>query len=394
VRDDVAVLDLSGIEVVDADTHLIETADLFTSRAPVGLKDRVPRVEDIEGQATWVMDGTVLGPAYRGGVIRRDGAKIETDIAYTEWGFEDIHAGGYDLKARLAVMDAAGVSAQIAFPNNLGLGGQGVAKASSDHALLNACVEIYNDYGAEVQESTNTRILPMAIMPAWSIDACVRETRRAHGMGMRGVNITADPSDQGAPDLADAVWDPLWDICSELQMPVHFHIGNSDTTMNFYDSYSWGSQSQPVHWAIGGMMLFIGNARSVVNLIASGILDRHPELKVVSVESGVGWIPFVMEALLYELAENAPRDLKKLSLTPLEYFQRQIYATTWFERDDIAYAVKRLGEDHIMFETDFPHPTCLYPEPLKNAADNLGGLSPTAREKILSRNAKLLYRLP
>jgi predicted TIM-barrel fold metal-dependent hydrolase len=339
------------------------------------------------------MDGTVLGPAYRGGVIRRDGAKIETDVAYTEWTLEDIHAGGYDVQARLAVMDAAGVSAQIAFPNNLGLGGQGVAKASSDHSLLNACVEIYNDHGAEVQERTHDRILPMAIMPAWSVEACVREARRAHAMGMRGINITADPSDQGAPDLANTVWDPLWETCAELQMPVHFHIGNSDTTMNFYDSYSWGSNSQPLHWAIGGMMLFIGNARSIVNIIASGMLDRHPDLKVVSVESGVGWIPFVMEALLYEMAENAPRDLKKLSLTPLEYFQRQIYATTWFEKADIAYAVQRLGEDHIMFETDFPHPTCLYPEPLKNAAENLGGLSQTAREKILSRNAKLLYRL-
>lgn len=234
----------------------------------------------------------------------------------------------------------------------------------------------------------------MAIMPAWSVQACVREAHRTHALGMRGVNITSDPSDQGAPDLADTVWDPLWETCVELQMPVHFHIGNSDTTMNLYDSYSWGSNSQALHWAIGGMMLFIGNARSIVNIIASGMLERHPELKIVSVESGAGWIPFVMEALLYEMAENAPRDLKKLSLTPLEYFQRQIYATTWFERADIAYVVQRLGEDHIMFETDFPHPTCLYPEPLKNAADNLGGLTPTAREKILSRNAKLLYRLP
>jgi uncharacterized protein len=394
VPDDAAVLDLRTLEVVDADTHLIETGDLFSSRAPAVLKDRVPRVEKIDGKSNWVMNGTVLGPAYRGGVIRRDGAKVETDIAYTEWDLEDIHAGGYDLPARLAVMDAAGVSAQIAFPNNLGLGGQGVAKATSDHSLLNTCVEIYNDHGAEVQQRTGNRILPMAIMPAWSPEACVREARRTHGLGMRGVNITADPSDQGAADLADTVWDPFWDTCAELQMPVHFHIGNSDTTMNFYDSYSWGSNTQAVHWAIGGMMLFIGNARSVVNLIASGILDRHPELKVVSVESGVGWIPFVMEALHYEMAENAPRDLKKLSLTPLEYFQRQIYATTWFERADIAYTIQRLGEDHIMFETDFPHPTCLYPEPLKNAADNLAGLSSTAREKILSRNAKLLYRLP
>lgn len=283
VPTDAAVHNLSGIEVIDADTHLIETADLFTSRAPVAIKDRVPRVEDIDGQATWVMDGTILGPAYRGGVIRRDGAKIETDIAYSEWGLADIHAGGYDLEARLAVMDAAGISAQIAFPNNLGLGGQGVAKASSDHSLLTACVEIYNDYGAEVQERSANRILPMAIMPAWSVEHCVRETRRAHGMGMRGINITADPSDQGAPDLANTVWDPLWEACSELQMPVHFHIGNSDTTMNFYDSYSWGSTSQPVHWAIGGMMLFIGNARSLVNIIASGMLERHP-----GIEGGVG----------------------------------------------------------------------------------------------------------
>jgi uncharacterized protein len=391
---DATVLDLSDIEVVDADTHLIETADLFTSRAPAALRDRVPRVEEIEGQSTWVMDGTVLGPAYRGGVIRRDGAKIETDVAYAEWGLEDIHRGGYELEARLAVMDEAGVSAQIAFPNNLGLGGQGVAKASSDQSLLNACVEIYNDHGAEVQERSGNRILPMAIMPAWSVEACVRETRRASAMGMRGVNITSDPSDQGAPDLANTVWDPLWETCSELQMPVHFHIGNSDTTMNFYDSYSWGSNTKAVHWAIGGMMLFIGNARSIVNIIASGMLERHPELKVVSVESGVGWIPFVMEALLYEMSENSPRDLKRLSLTPLEYFQRQIYATTWFESADIAYTVQRLGEDHIMFETDFPHPTCLYPEPLKSAAENLGRLSPTIREKILSRNAKQLYRLP
>ncbi|MGP0030626.1 MAG: amidohydrolase family protein [Acidimicrobiales bacterium] len=386
-------LDLSTLAIIDADTHIVEHAELWTSRAPASLKDRVPRVEDVDGLETWVMDGNVLGRAYRGGVIRADGEKIETDVAYSEWRLEDIHAGSYDLKARLAVMDDAGITAQVAFPNNLGLGGQGVANASSDRVLLDACIEMYNDYGAELQAESGNRILPMAVMPAWDVDACVREARRAHSLGLRGVNITSDPSDQGAPDLADHVWDPLWSTCSELELPVHFHIGNSDTTMNFYDTYSWGSNPDSLKWAISGMMLFIGNARSIVNIIGSGMLERHPELQIVSVESGVGWIPFVMEALLYEMAENAPRDLAKLSLTPLEYFQRQIYATTWFERSDIANVVERLGADRIMFETDYPHPTCLYPDPLKNAAENLATLSESDQEKILSGNAKRLYKL-
>lgn len=385
-------LDLRSLQIVDADTHLIEVADLFTSRAPASIRDRVPRVEEVEGCDTWVMDGTVLGPAFIGGVVRRDGAKIETDEAYSQWGLADIHLGSYDLEARLAVMDETGIAAQIAFPNNLGLGGQGVAKATTDRSLLDACCELYNDYAVDVQERTNRRIMPMAVMPAWDVDACVRETRRASEIGLHGVNITADPSDQGAPDLADPVWDAWWETCAELGMPVHFHIGNSDTTMSFYDTYSWGSQEQRLKWALGGMMLFLGNARSVANLIAAGVPERHPELQIVSVESGVGWIPFMLEALAYEIAENCPTG-SKLSLTPIEYFQRQFYATTWFEHADIAYMVQRLGEDRILFETDFPHPTCLYPTPLQNAETNMADLSDTAKEKILSLNAKRLYRL-
>jgi hypothetical protein len=87
-------LDLSKIPVVDADTHLIEAADVWVSRAPAALKDRVPRVEAVDGVDTWVMDGAVLGPAYVGGVIRSDGAKVETEEAYSQWGLADIHPGG------------------------------------------------------------------------------------------------------------------------------------------------------------------------------------------------------------------------------------------------------------------------------------------------------------
>jgi predicted TIM-barrel fold metal-dependent hydrolase len=233
----------------------------------------------------------------------------------------------------------------------------------------------------------------MALLPAWDVDACVREAQRAAHLGLRGVNLTADPQDVGAPDLANPAWGPLWEACSALHMPVHFHIGASLTTMNYFGTYPWESHDDDTKLAIGGTLLFIGNARVVVNIICSGMLERHPELKIVSVESGAGWVPFILEALDYEMAENAPQARAALSLSPSEYFKRQIYATTWFERNDIAKIVGSIGEDNLMFETDFPHPTCLYPDPLKTAEENLRDLAPSAQRKILGETAAKLYRL-
>ncbi len=85
--------------------------------------------------------------------------------------------------------------------------------------------------------------------------------------------------------------------------------------------------------------------------------------------------------------ENAPDAKAKLSLLPSEYFKRQIYATTWFEHSNLAALIDSVGEDNIMFETDFPHPTCLYPDPLKTAEANMRASSPTVRRKILGENA-------
>ena len=385
----------TGTRVVDADTHIVEVGDIWTSRAPTALLDHVPHVEVIDGAPTWVMEGTPLGGAFKGTVIDTGGDKVETVRAYTDWrGLEDMHAGSYSVDARLEVMDATGIYAQVVFPNNVGLGGQGVARATTERSLLNTCIEIYNDWSAELMEESGGRLLPMAVMPAWNVDDCVREARRAQGLGFRGVNMTADPSDQGAPDLADRVWDPLWEVLAELELPVHFHIGNSETAMSFFEKYAWASQSEGMQLAICGTLLFIGNARSVVNIIGSGMLERHPGLQIVSVESGVGWIPFVLEGLRYEMIENAPHDRAKLPLTPMEYFQRQMYATTWFEHADLAYVVDRVGADRILFETDFPHPTCLYPDPLGVAAEHMRDLTPTAREQILGGNACRLYKIP
>ena len=381
------------VRVIDADTHLTESHDLWTKRAPASLKDRVPHVTDVDGSATWVVDGVVLGRAGAGGVVDKHGVKGRSFEGLYEWGIDEVHAAAYDPTARLELMDETGIYAQIIFPGVVGLGGQALAEAVQDDALRTLSIEIFNDANAELQSESGNRLLPMAILPAWDVDACVREAERAADLGLRGVNLTSDPQDVGGPDLANRAWDPLWEACSSLTLPVHFHIGASLTTMNYFGTYPWPSHDDDTKLAIGGTLLFIGNARVVVNIICSGMLDRYPDLKIVSVESGTGWIPFILEALDYEMSENAPEAKARMSLLPSEYFKRQIYATTWFERTNLAELIDSVGEDNIMFETDFPHPTCLYPAPLKTAAENMRELSPAVQRKILGENGTKLYRL-
>ena len=207
--------------------------------------------------------------------------------------------------------------------------------------------------------------------------------------------MTSDPQDAGSPDLANPAWDPLWEVCADLHLPVHFHIGASLTAMNFYGNYFWPSQHEFVKPAIGGAMLFINNARVVINTVYAGIFDRFPKLKMVSVESGVGWIPFILEAMDYELEENAPKHFEKLEKLPSQYFRDHWYATFWFEKGhgDLQHLIDIVGEDNVMFETDFPHPTCLYPSPLDSMAEKMATLRPETRRKVMGENAARLYRL-
>jgi predicted TIM-barrel fold metal-dependent hydrolase len=116
---------------------------------------------------------------------------------------------------------------------------------------------------------------------------------------------------------------------------------------------------------------------------------------MVSVESGVGWVPFILETLDYEMSENAPTELAKLKKMPSEYFRSNLYATFWFEnnRNKLPDLIDAVGEDSILFETDFPHPTCLYPNPLASVEAKMATLAPEVRKKIYGENARKLYRL-
>jgi uncharacterized protein len=383
---------LGDVKVIDADTHLTEPHDLWTSRAPKGWEDRVPQVRDVNGVATWMIDGGNFGRAAGSAVIRPDGSKT-VGPGFMRFTIDDVHPAAFDVDARLALMDAMGVHAQIVYPNVVGFGGQNFV-SSIDPELRMLCATMFNDAMVELQERSGQRMFPMALLPWWDVDASVREIERCHAMGLRGVNTNSDPHNQGYPDLADRVWDPVWEACASLELPVNFHIGASETSLSWFGTSPWPSLDEERKLTLGSVMVILGNFRTMGNLLVSGVLERHPTLQVVSVESGLGWIPFLLESLDYEIDECAPHASEHLSMKPSEYFRRQVHACYWFERDGLERGLASLGPDHIMFETDFPHPTCLFPDSLQRAAEGLVNVAPDVRRKVLSTNAARLYRIP
>jgi len=229
----------------------------------------------------------------------------------------------------------------------------------------------------------------MAMLPWWDIDLSVEEAKRCAKMGLRGININSDPQNHGFPNLGQPDWNPLWDTCCDLSLPVNFHIGASDESMTWFGAGLWPGHPDQVKLAYGSLMLFVGNLRVMANIILSQFLENYPELKIVSVESGAGWVPFFLEALEYQMNEAA-MDYK---FTPKEIFQRQIYACTWFERQNVVDTLRQVGVNNIMFETDFPHPTCLYPSPLNYVSEAVSAMTGDERRKMFSSNAERVYNL-
>ncbi|HEY3697315.1 amidohydrolase family protein [Phenylobacterium sp.] len=380
----------AGLKVIDVDTHWTEPVDLWTSRATGAMKELVPQVREKDGEAWWFIDGKPFGKSQHSSCIMKDGAKLH-GMGFWDLKFDEVHEGSHDVKARLKVMDDMGVYAQIVYPNVLGFGNTKASAFAPETRM--AATTIYNDAAAEMQAASGGRMFPMALTPWWDIKAAVKEIRRCHAMGMRGINTNSDPQDAGMPDLNERFWDPLWEVCTELDLPINFHIGSSQTQNSWFGGTPWPSHGKDQKLAIGGAMMFFSNARVLTNLIFSGVLERFPKLKFVSVESGIGWIPYLLDSLDYQCEELAPESMSYLTMKPSDYFRRNIYACFWFERKGMREMVDLVGVDNVMWETDYPHPVCLYPNSLDVTAKTLERFTSAETKKIMSANAAGVYNI-
>ena len=375
-----------GIKIVDCDTHITEAPDLFTSRAPAKYKDKVPYVKlDADGVERWYVGDRNFG-SLGGNVIRKDNNKLLGRLAFPK--LEQAHPGGHIIKDRLKAMDDMGIYAQIAFQNS-GVTQAGSLMSLGDNDLALNIIQIYNDASAEIQAESGNRIFNMAHLPFWDKAAMMAEAKRCHDMGLKGFVLPDTPERVGVPSFMHDHWTPFLEMCEATGMPLNFHL-NAAIDPN---TLTWEGFGFEQTLSVVATMFSIGNAATLGNWMVSGRLDQHPKLKIGLIESGAGWVPFAVEALEHQFDEMLPVKKGLLNKRPWEYFRDHFMCSFWFEKVAPKILLETIGVDNVMFETDFPHPTSLYPGVQEHLKDVLGGHTPAVRKKVLQDNPVRLYNL-
>ena len=378
--------------VIDVDTHLTEPPDTWTARMPTSTHDRIPHVERIDGQDVWMAGGQRLGAPGFYSMAGYDGL-MPIDIPDT---FDDIPASMYDASARLAFMDEQGIHAQVLYPNVGGFG-NGYFLNLPDRTLADDCVRAYNDFLSDWTSADPSRLVAITAVPFWDVDVAVTEIRRCAANGHRAINFCNQPQDYDQPPLAHRHWDPIWAAAQEAGLSVSFHVGGGSMGTQFQDTADMGWMT---NFAKVSSLIFMDNMRCIADLIFGGVCHRFPDLDLVSVESGAGWIPAALETMDWQWRNGGVTvEHPEYDLLPSEYFRRQIYGCFWFEEEGARFALDQYP-DNLMYETDYPHPTCQHPGPRTPARfprdyanETLGGLDDSVLAKVLHDTAARVYGL-
>jgi uncharacterized protein len=387
--------EVDAYRVIDTDTHVIEPYDLWTSRLSVQKwGDKVPHVQWDEAlqEDAWYFGDTRVGAG--AGAAQAGWAQFPPNHPPS---LDVVDPATWDPHARLKKMDEFGIWAHVLYPNVAGFGA-GKVLALGDRELMLACVQAYNDFLAEYASADPRRYVPIMALPMWDMELCRAEIKRSADRGHKGVIMTGEPNHWGLPHIADPQWDPLWTAAQDAGLSINFHIGSGD--MSIFDM-AYEPAGLHANYAGFGVQFGMANVRVIANLITGGVCHRFPDLKFVSVESGIGWIPFALEHLDWQWKNcGVPEEHPEYDLLPSEYFRRQMYGSFWFEQASMRSAVEQLGADCILYETDFPHPTSMAPGPATAAvsprdyiAESFAGLPEEARRKVLHDNAAKLYHL-
>ena len=395
-----------GDWLISVDDHLIEPAHLWQTHVATKHRDRAPKVVlDADGTWKWEYDGTRKTIS---GLSAVSGTHSDVWDPRPMNLQEPPFAAYCDPRARIEAMDEDHVIASMVYPTYARFCGTEFL-GSSDREVDLACIRAYNDFMIdEWCAAAPGRFIPLAIVPLWDGELAGAEAQRAAEKGARSIAFTESPTALGLPSIHDRnrSWDPLFRVCVEHAMPLSIHIGSSSQIRLV-------APDAPL--IEGASFLAQAAQDTLIDWMWSGNLLRYPELKIVLSESGVDWVPPLLERMRRNLnrwrwarvpkpdfegdvlfgdpksvGERTPFGDIPEGFDPFDTFHQSMFPCV--VADDVGWeALELLGYDNTMIEADYPHPDSFFPHSAKIAGEHLGHLADVKRAKILRDNACRVY---
>ena len=387
--------------IVDVDAHVVEPPDVWTSRLPAKYRNIGPHIE-MHPAGTPKLDGAnyIETPGTEGPdvawwmyedhqysvkrMIAAAGYPAD-EITMTGITFDDMRPGCWQQGARLDDMTMNGVEAQMCYPNYPRFCGQ-LFMRGKDKELALLCVKAYNDWMVEEWcGGTNGRLIPLCLIPLWDAQLAADEVRRNAARGVRAVAFSEVPAYLGLPSLYSGHWEPFFQACEETGTVICMHIGSGTKTPQ---------TSADAPEAVAGTIIVGNSIASMADWLYSGVLERHPGLKLMYAESQIGWVPFLIERIddVWHTHRGWSHSQQFCTEPPSTYYYRQMFAC--FFKDPVGVKLlDQVGVDNVMFETDYPHQDSTWPYSRQAAAAQFGHLEQPIIDKLARGNAINLFQL-
>jgi predicted TIM-barrel fold metal-dependent hydrolase len=367
---------VAGTKVIDADGHILEPRAAWADLPG----EHRPRIEtDARG-----LDHVIVGDKEvflaKLGQMGRPGTDVSRGDEPVP--LESAIPGAFDPVARLADMDSEGVDVAVVYPT-IGLGFWGI----EDPAAAVAVARAYNDWVASYCAADPSRLKGAAMVPFQDIGAAVTELRRAKDeLGF--VSAFVRPNPCNGRSIVDVENEPFWTAAEDAGVAVAIHEGFQPAVPSIA-SFRPPQNPLVLHAASHTFEQMLACAQ----LIAHGVLERHPDLHFAFLEAGGGWAPYWLERLDHQVPSYGAY-APEMKLLPSEYFARQCWISFEIDEPTLPVLLPFVGEDRVVWSTDYPHADSTFPGALKELEEVIAVLPESARAGILGANAKALYRLP
>jgi predicted TIM-barrel fold metal-dependent hydrolase len=310
---------------------------------------------------------------------------------------DDGRSRNWDDDRRISEMDADGIIAEVVFPNTVPPffpTGQVVAPApknDDDFPKRLAGLHAHNRWLADFVAAHPTRRAGLGQIFLNDVDQAVTDVRWMKDHGLAGILLPGvSPDTTWIEPLYSPVYDPLWSVCQELEMPVTHHSGGSGIP-------DYGRH--PFTNALFVMETGFFANRALWHLMLSGVFDRFPDLKLVMTEQGSQWVPGVlnrMDALWERMQGGRIGELgvpegavtkKKAS----EYWATNCYLGASFPSPEDAALFEDIGLDRVMWGSDYPHNEGTYPKTRESLRAAFSSWSEHDLRRIFSENIATVY---